>query len=287
MTTVLKLGGSVVTHKDRPETVDEDALATAADAIADALAIDAPASDAIADALAIDAPADTDTHGGALDRLVLVHGGGSFGHHHADRHGVSTTTGTHDARALVDIHDAMGRLNDAVLDTLQDRAVPALPVRPLSVGARRTGDGSDDEEPTLDLPTASVETMLDEGFVPVMHGDVVAHEGNGGTILSGDAVVVSLAQSLGADRVGLCSTVPGVLDANGTVVDRIDSLADAADTLGDSNATDVTGGMAGKVRTLLGVSTPAHVFGLADLPPFFAGETPGTLVGGEPRDEHK
>ena len=36
MTTVLKLGGSVVTEKDEPESVDEASLARAADAIVDA-----------------------------------------------------------------------------------------------------------------------------------------------------------------------------------------------------------------------------------------------------------
>jgi len=48
---VLKLGGSLITEKDRPETLDEPALDAACDAIAAALA------------------------DGAVDRLVIVHGG--------------------------------------------------------------------------------------------------------------------------------------------------------------------------------------------------------------------
>jgi len=272
MTTVLKLGGSVVTRKDDPETVDADALATAADAIAGALG---------------------DRSEGP-DRLVVVHGGGSFGHHHADRHGVSATAGSRDAAALSAIHRAMGELNDAVLDAFHERGVNALPVRPLSVAYRAdgTGDsgtggasdgddhsGTDSETARLHLPTASVETMLAEGFVPVLHGDVVTHRGRGGTILSGDEIVVSLARSLDADRLGVCSTVPGVLDAGGDVIERIDSLSSVAETLGASDATDVTGGMAGKVRALLAVPTPAHVFGLSDLDVFLAGGEPGTTVG--------
>lgn len=50
---VLKLGGSVVTDKDEPETVDEAGLAAAADAVA-------PLAES--------------------RRVVVVHGGGSFGH---------------------------------------------------------------------------------------------------------------------------------------------------------------------------------------------------------------
>jgi isopentenyl phosphate kinase len=257
MTTVLKLGGSVLTRKDVPETIDDGALATAADAIAGALA---------------------DPTGGP-DRLVVVHGGGSFGHHHADRHGVSATSGSRDAAALSSIHAAMGELNGTVLDSLHGRDVDALPVRPLSLAHREAG-GADGDTATLDLPTASVEAMLAEGFVPVLHGDVVTHRGRGGTILSGDEVVVSLARSLDADRLGVCSTVPGVLDSDGAVLERIDSLSGVAGALGTSDATDVTGGMAGKVRALLAVATPAHVFGLADLAAFLAGAAPGTVVGG-------
>ena len=250
MTTVLKLGGSLVTEKHSPETVDEAALSDALDA----------------DAASIEE--------GSVERLVLVHGGGSFGHHHAAERGVSASEGTSDARDAVAIHDAMGRLNATVVEGLHDRGVEALPVRPLSLASR---DAAGD----LDLPTGSVERMLGEGFCPVLHGDGVVQTGAGVTILSGDEVVVSLARSLSVDRVGLCSTVPGVLDSEGEVVARVDRFADVEAALGGSDATDVTGGMAGKVRTLLGLPVPAHVFGPDGLRDFLGGGSPGTLVAGE------
>jgi isopentenyl phosphate kinase len=246
MTTVLKLGGSVITEKDRPETLDGAALGAAADAVADAL------------------------HDDASD-LVVVHGAGSFGHHYADAHGVSTDVGTRDPAAVTDIHGAMKTLNELVLSRLHDREVPAVPVHPLSAG-HRDGDG------TLTLPAGQAATMLAEGFVPVTHGDVIAHEGSGMTILSGDEVVVSLARQLDADRVGLCSTVPGVLDSDGDVIPTVETFDDVADVLGGSDAADVTGGMAGKVRTLVGLDTPASIFGPDDLGAFLAGERPGTTI---------
>jgi isopentenyl phosphate kinase len=245
---VVKLGGSVVTRKDSPETLDAPALSAAAESIGAALS------------------------GGAVDRLVVVHGGGSFGHHHADAHGVTTGTGTRDAAAAGEIHAAMKRLNAAVLDELRAAGVPALPVHPLSAAAR-TADGG------LTFPLASTETLLGEGFVPVLHGDGVAHAGEGVTVLSGDEIVVRLGEGLAADRVGVCSTVPGVLDADGAVIDRIDSFDAAADALGASDATDVSGGMAGKVRRLLALSVPARVFGADDLDAFLRGGSPGTLIG--------
>ena len=243
MTTVLKLGGSVVTDKDRAETLDGEALDGLVDAIAGADVAD----------------------------LVLVHGGGSFGHPSADAHGVTTEAGSHDVAAVTDVHGAMKALNQLVLARLHDRDVPAVPVHPLSA-AHRDADG------TLTLPTGQVATLLGEGFVPVLHGDVVAHAGRGVTIVSGDELVVELAAGLDADRVGLCSTVPGVLDADDAVIPAIDSFEAVADVLGGSDATDVTGGMAAKVRALLGLAAPASVFGPGDLEAFLAGDSPGTLI---------
>ncbi|GAA0552538.1 isopentenyl phosphate kinase [Halorubrum ejinorense] len=246
---VLKLGGSLITEKDRPETVDDAALDDACDAVADALA------------------------SGAVDRLVVVHGGGSFGHHHASERGVSTTTGTRDADAVAAIHGAMKRLNARVLERLRERGVPAVPVHPLSLAARTDGaDGG------LDLPLGSTATLLDEGFVPVLHGDGVATAGDGVTVVSGDELVVELATGLGARRVGVCSTVPGVLDDDGSVVREIRDFEAVADVLGASDATDVSGGMAAKVRELLALDAPASVFGADGLTPFLRGEEAGTRI---------
>lgn len=243
MTVVLKLGGSVITEKARPSTVDEVALEQAARVIAEA----------------------------ETDRLVLVHGGGSFGHPAAADHGVTETTGTHDVDAVRAIHDAMRELNDAVVGRLAEAGVRALPMHPSSAAARR-------EDGTLRMESYTVATLLDEGFVPVLHGDGVAHAGSGVSVLSGDEIVAHLATGLSADRVGLCSTAPGVLDADGEVVDHVSEYEAVADSLHGSHTTDVTGGMAGKVRALLALDGASFIFDLDGLDDFLAGGSPGTRV---------
>ena len=244
MVVVLKLGGSVITEKDRPETLDGAALSALAAAVA--------AAD--------------------VEDLVIVHGGGSFGHHHAAERGVTTTDGTRDADGVMAVHGAMTTLDRFVLSRLHERDVPALPVHPLSA-ATRDADGD------LSLPTDQVAAMVEEGFVPVLHGDGVVHAGEGVTVVSGDELVTELATALDADRVGLCSTVPGVLDGDDEVIPRIDKFDDAADVLGVSDATDVTGGMAAKVRQLLALDSPAYVFGPEAVERFLAGEDAGTRIG--------
>ena len=242
MTTVVKLGGSIITEKDRPETVDRETLERAAAALAE-----------------------------SSDRLAVIHGAGSFGHHHASEHGVSKTDGTHDDEAVRAIHGSMKRLNGAVVDALAEAGIPAVPVHPFSAAKRSVGGD-------LSIDFAPVETMIEEGFVPVLHGDVVVHERSGATILSGDEVVVELASALGADHVGVCSAERGVYDESGDVIDHIERFGDVADAVGGSDSTDVTGGMAGKVRALLSLEAPAHVFDIDGLEGFVAGETPGTKI---------
>jgi len=168
-----------------------------------------------------------------------------------------------------EIHAAMGRLNGAVADALVAADVPAVPVRPLSAAAK-TDEG-------LELAAGPVRTLLTEEFVPVLHGDVVGHAGRGATIASGDALVAALAPAVEADRVGLCTGVPGVFDDDGRIIDRIDDPA-TVESLGTSAATDVTGGMAAKVHTLAALDRPASIFGVNDLPGFLAGGRPGTTV---------
>lgn len=243
--TILKLGGSVITDKDTPETIDDDALDRVVAAIADS----------------------------NLSSLVVVHGGGSFGHVHAADHGVSTTDGSHDPAAVSAIHGAMKELNRAVIDRLQAAGVAAVPVHPLSTATRN-------ESGELTVVADAVQSLEVEGFVPVLHGDLIAHAGRGVTVLSGDELVVALATELDATRVGICSTVPGVFDADGDVLESITSFDAVAAAVGDSDTTDVSGGMAGKVRALLSLDGHARIFGPQAVGSFLAGETPGTLIDG-------
>lgn len=244
MVVVVKLGGSVITEKGSVEEVDSAALAQAVAVIG--------ASE-------------------LSEELVVVHGAGSFGHYYADKHGLSSTVGSSDASAVWAVHDSMRRLNDRVVTAFHDEGVSALPVQPLSSGSRSRSD-------TVSLSLVSVRAMLEEGFLPVLHGDVIVHESRGATILSGDTVVRHVARALGASRVGLCSEVPGVLDDTGAVISRVESFTDVNSYLGDSEETDVTGGMAGKVKEMLALGIPASIFSLEGLGAFLAGESPGTLI---------
>lgn len=243
MTIVLKVGGSLITDKTGAEVVDHDQLSR----VCTILSEHAPAN------------------------CILVHGGGSFGHHAANAHNVSTTTGTRDPAAIRDVMHAMDRLRGTVVDELQEAGVPAVPV-PTRALATKDQDGD------VTLAPHVVAQALAEDFIPVLHGDIVIHTQHGATILSGDTLAIALARALDCERIGLCAAVPGVLDAQGEVVPAITSFADVAPLFSETRGTDVSGGMAAKVQALLGVEVPGAIFGIEALASFLNGELPGTQV---------
>lgn len=243
MTDVLKLGGSLITDKTGTAELAPERLA----AVAESIAATEPAS------------------------LVLVHGGGSFGHPVAEQHGISETSATRDPGAIVAIDDAMERLSKAVVSALHEAGVPAVCVRTSSMTWR-------DADDTVRVTADPIAAMLAEGFVPVLRGDVAVHEGVGASIVSGDDVSIAIAKALSADRVGLCSDVPGVLDEDGTVIPTVEAFEDVAAVIEGPEGADVTGGIGGKIEAVLQAGIPASLFGPDDLDAFLTGAWPGTTV---------
>jgi isopentenyl phosphate kinase len=244
----VKVGGSVLTDKSSRETLDEASFERVVDAVARALEDDA--ADDAAD--------------GAVDDLVLVHGAGSFGHPHAAAHALGEG-GREGAYAT---HRAVSALNRRFVDALDAAGVDALPVHPLSCAVR---------DDSLTMMTDQVGVMRDEGFVPVLHGDVVAHLGRGVSVVSGDALVVALADALGDGRVGMCTAAGGVLDADGERLDAVGAV-DEVPVLEGDDADDVTGGIRGKVERLLSLDGGGRVFGVDDLSRYLRGDDVGTRV---------
>lgn len=196
------------------------------------------------------------------DDLILVHGAGSFGHPHAARYELEE--GGHEG--AYETHAAVVRLNRRVVGALNDRDADALPVHPLSCAWR---DGA------LGFETLPTQTLRKEGFLPVLHGDVIADSGNGVSVLSGDEIAVELAALRGVE-VGMCTSAGGVLDEEGNRLERVSSVEEITE-LGDEGA-DVTGGIRGKVESLLSLPSGGRVFGADELEEYLDGEAVGTLV---------
>ncbi|MEM2727101.1 MAG: isopentenyl phosphate kinase [Archaeoglobaceae archaeon] len=94
---ILKIGGSVLTQKEKFETFNEIAIEQISSAIAE-----------------------------NYKDLILVHGAGSFGHPHVKEFGLS------DPISIAKIHDACVRLNEKFCKKLIEFGVPAIGMHPMT-----------------------------------------------------------------------------------------------------------------------------------------------------------
>lgn len=221
MTTILKIGGSVLTDKNRISAARPDAIARIAREIGEA---------------------------GATG-LVLVHGAGSFGHHQAKDYRLRDGLNDYSVKGIWPTHSAVTSLSHMVVDALQMSGVDALPVNPLSCCML---DGGRIEHMCLDV----IDMMLHHGIVPVLHGDVAMDRVRGVDVLSGDQIVPYLAIELKAERVGIGTNVDGICDASGSTIRSITpgNAREVDALLSGSGGVDVTGGMRGKARELMALA---------------------------------
>lgn len=206
--TIVKLGGSVISDKKVAFSYNEKAVRALGGAMA-----------------ASGAP------------LVVVHGGGSFGHTVAKKYGLSSRTSSESAEGVCETRQAMFALDAKVCASLTTAGMRPYPFAPFSLLDREEGGSS------------FVKRLLRAGVTPVTFGDVV-HDGKGFRILSGDTICVELAEMLGASRCVMAIDVDGLLDEKGRV---IKSVGEAGRPVVHrrGKGVDATGGMALKMSEAL------------------------------------
>ncbi|HOT03285.1 MAG TPA: isopentenyl phosphate kinase [Methanolinea sp.] len=240
---LLKLGGSVVTDKGMQGVASPGAIAMIASEIAQ-------------------------YSGGSL---CLVHGAGSFGHPEAKRYGLAAGADRTNREGIALTHEAVCRLNQMMVGALRGAGADAVGIHPLGCSWARAGR-------LVSLETRPLQHLMDMGIIPVLHGDVVMDEVQGACIVSGDQIVSYLGERLAFTRVGLATDVPGVLSAGGVVIEEIPADISPEVFAGGSGHTDVTGGMAGKVRELQKLASlglPSDIFHLSRISDFLHGRPHG------------
>jgi isopentenyl phosphate kinase len=222
---VLKLGGSVITRKGKPLTANLRAIRRLANEISSAEAAS----------------------------LVVVHGGGSFGHPLAKRYAIKEGYKNKASQALgfAKTHQAMVTLNKLVVDALIHHNVSAVAVSPSSCIITKSGR-------IQTMPEEPLKKLLQTGFVPVLHGDAVFDSELGFTILSGDQLMAYLAVRLNAERIVVGIDVDGLYtadpktDSSARLVSYVtlEELKGMRQQIEEAKVTDVTGGMLGKIEEL-------------------------------------
>lgn len=221
---LLKLGGALITRKEGREAPRKDVLARLADEIAGW----PPAG-----------------RGG----LLIAHGSGSFAHVAARE--TRFLERPDDPFAFARVADAAARLNRLVVTALLEAGLPAVGM-PGGLLARCEAGR------VAEIRAAAPAQALDAGLLPVTYGDVALDARRGGAIASTEPLLAALARALDARRLVLATDVDGVYPADPHSAPGRRPLprltADEATRLDIGGArrgvTDVTGGMAGKLRSL-------------------------------------
>ena len=223
--TILKIGGSVITDKQGQLAAKTREINRLAEEI----------------------------HGTGMQNLIIVHGGGSFGHPSAEEYAIKEGYKEESQKAGFSVtHHYMTVLNGLFMDSLIWQDLPAVSVSPLSCIITENGRIKEFEE-------ASVKSLLKMGFIPVLYGDTVLDTKLGFTVLSGDQLVSALAIRFGAARIIIGVDVDGVYDADPKLVKTakmmghltLEELKGLQNKLGKATTCDVTGGMLGKMAELI------------------------------------
>lgn len=205
---LLKLGGSVITDKGTPLSPRRQAVR------------------AIGEAL-----------GGVSEPVIVVHGGGSYGHYWSVVHDIHTRPDRYDLGGVSTVKNSMVELNSMVLNMLREGGVKPYAVPPEAL----FGGGTISE-----AAAGRACEIAESGMVPVTYGDALWSGGGTAYILSGDAIMRELARTAGPRLCIFATDVDGLYERMGDG-EPIGVVGDGGFSISEVGM-DVTGGMRRKVQ---------------------------------------
>lgn len=235
---ILKLGGSVLTKKDSNYAeVNHENLNRIANEINNFFLA-------------------KDSNHSFSDELIIVHGAGSFGHPPAQKYQIGNPFKIEEYPekriGFSKTQNCVKRLNTIICECLIDKKLPCVSIQPSSFITTMNKRIN-----TFNLEL--IANYLDEGFIPVIYGDVVLDSDLKVAVLSGDQIVQYLAKNLTSyesSKIILGTDVDGVFTKNpkkyddANLITELSSLKDI-ELLDSTTNIDVTGGMIGKIKELL------------------------------------
>ncbi|MFX1496703.1 MAG: type 2 isopentenyl-diphosphate Delta-isomerase [Promethearchaeota archaeon] len=156
---LLKLGGSLLTEKNDPFSLRKDII-----------------NDTIEQIIK------------SNQKLILVHGGGSFGHPLAKEYQISKGLNPLVKDQLVGLsktHKAMNELNSLIVRQFIEKNSPAISVQPSTIFIQ---DANTVSFESMD----SIDAILNLGILPILYGDILFTKGGSFSILSGDRIIFEL-----------------------------------------------------------------------------------------------
>lgn len=229
---VVKIGGSAITDKRGVEKPKKGAISAIAGVIAESAR-------------------------NTGEKLILVHGAGSFGHPQVIKYGIKDGVMTRRQEVgFAKTHASVLKLSYMLAGALEKNGMKISIVSPLHFVLQKNKRIQGFDE-------SGIELALKRNFTPLLHGDVVIDSAIGGSICSGDAVVSHLGRK--AKRVIFITEVNGVLDAKGKTIRIVRKKDLKGISFGKTRGHDVTGGMREKLNEIMKIGKPCFVIGAGNL----------------------
>jgi isopentenyl phosphate kinase len=204
--------------------------------------------------------------------LIIIHGAGSYGHVIVKRTEIDKGIKTEQQlKDFAETQRLQNELNCIVTRYLIDAGLPAIPFQASSFAVMTKG------------------RLVKIGLVPVLYGVPAYDKYQKCSILSGDQIAPFLAIRFRAKKIIHATNVDGVFDSdpskntNAKLISEINpkNINQVKEWLTGSTATDVTGGMFGKISELLDIGIESHIINALienNIIRSFAGEDIGTKI---------
>ncbi|MFX1587720.1 MAG: type 2 isopentenyl-diphosphate Delta-isomerase [Promethearchaeota archaeon] len=160
---LLKLGGSLITDKSKPLSLREDVINSTIEQII-----------------------------GGNKKIVLIHGGGSFGHPIAKKYQLSEGLNTsikNQVFGLSKTHEMMNQLNTIIINKFLKKNYPVLSISPSTIFTKRA------QQFVLNS-IDPIEISLRLGVLPILYGDIILEKDGSFSIISGDDIILELCKTL-------------------------------------------------------------------------------------------
>ncbi|CAF1379800.1 unnamed protein product [Rotaria sp. Silwood1] len=182
--------------------------------------------------------------------LILIHGAGSFGHHQAKQYKLNEgykNTDNYEEYCLgvCDTRRSLNRLQQYLLNAFIHAQIPVVCISPFDFLISNQFELTNENYKNL---YQHIEIILSNGFVPLLHGDILLDKKIHWNILSGDNLLFKLAEYFQPRQCIFLTSVPGVYQSNGNIIEKFYINENKIDNYDQqSSIIDVTGSMHNKV----------------------------------------
>ena len=211
---LIKLGGSIITNKERPLSARRKAIESILKQIKK-----------------------------IKEPKIIVHGGGSYGHYWSVKYDMHTKPAKYDARGVAIVKNSMIELNKIILDTAVKNRINAYCLPPTDF---MNGNKS------IKNKILTMNDISKSGLIPITFGDALWFGQKKSYILSGDVIMTTIAKVLKPRLSVFVLNVDGVYSDLKTKK-LIYDFKKEKPTI-SINKMDVTGGMARKITEAVKIS---------------------------------